>query len=314
MKDSILEIIAKAYDGDVDAQIELGDRYSDGDELDVNLEEAFFWYSKASKTDNPIALSRLGYCYFYGEDVDSDNDQAFLLFQKSHDQENDVGTYYVALCYLEGYGVHKDLAKAEELFAILAEKKDEDAMYQLGCIYLSKESDQYSRKSFRLFLESAKEGQVSAMCELGLCYLHGHGTDVDEKKALEWLTKSAQEDCESAQWELGDCYYWGTETIEIDYEMAFKWYQASALQGNNYAKCCLADCYYFGEGVVEDEDKAMELYNACANENYAHAMYRLGVVEMEKETPDMEIAQGWFKLASDLGDEDAIEELRKLSD
>lgn len=39
---------------------------------------------------------------------------------------------------------------------------------------------------------------------------------------------------------------------------------------------------------------------------------RLGIVEMEKDAPDMEIVQRWFKLASDLGDEDAIEELKKL--
>lgn len=54
MKDSILEIIAKAYDGDVDAQIELGDRYSDGDELDVNLKEAFFGIQKLPKLITPL--------------------------------------------------------------------------------------------------------------------------------------------------------------------------------------------------------------------------------------------------------------------
>lgn len=146
-------------------------------------------------------------------------------------------------------------------------------MYQLGCIYSSKGSDQYLREAFRLFLGSVKEGHILAMYELGLCYLNGRGTDVNEKKALEWLTKSAQEDCESAQCALGDCYYCGTETIEIDYKKAFKWHQDSALQGNNYAKCCLADCYYFGEGVEENDDKAVKLYNECASDNYAHAMY-----------------------------------------
>lgn len=74
-------------------------------------EEAFFGYSKASQTGNPVALSKTGCCYLYGEGVDIDYEKAFLLFRKSHEQGNDEGTYYLAVCYLEGRGTDEDVKK-----------------------------------------------------------------------------------------------------------------------------------------------------------------------------------------------------------
>ncbi len=60
-----------------------------------------------------------------------------------------------------------------------------------------------------MYLESAKEGNSIAQCNLGHCYLYGRRVNKDLKKAFELYLKSAEAGNSIAQCNLGYCYQYG---------------------------------------------------------------------------------------------------------
>ena len=68
------------------------------------------------------------------------------------------------------------------------------------------------------------------MYELGLCYVHGEGTEQDIDKAVECFNDAAHRGVPEAQYELGVCYRRG-EGVEQDIKTALYWYEKAADQG-----------------------------------------------------------------------------------
>ena len=68
------------------------------------------------------------------------------------------------------------------------------------------------------------------MFELGLCYVHGIGTEQDLEKAFACFSDAAQSGLPEAQYELGVCYRCG-EGTEQDIKTALYWYEKAANQG-----------------------------------------------------------------------------------
>lgn len=62
------------------------------------------------------------------------------------------------------------------------------------------------------------------MYELGLCYIHGLGTEQDVSKAVACFNDAAQRGVPEAQYELGVCYRRG-EGVEQDIKAALYWYE-----------------------------------------------------------------------------------------
>ena len=62
-------------------------------------------------------------------------------------------------------------------------------------------------------------------------YDHGHGVDVDYKKAIEWYKKAAEQGLASAQFNLGNMYYHG-QGVDMNYKKAIEWYEKAAKQGH----------------------------------------------------------------------------------
>ena len=67
-----------------------------------------------------------------------------------------------------------------------------------------------------VFLVAADE-VPEAMYELGLCYIHGLGTEQDVSKAVACFNDAAQRGVPEAQYELGVCYRRG-EGVEQEYK------------------------------------------------------------------------------------------------
>ena len=99
------ELEVMAYDGDVDAQIELANRYDYGTaEAGRDFEKAKQWYELAASSGSGEAMCALGYFHLNGLATDVDMEQAASYFQQAIDVGNDHGYVGLGRTYLAGYG------------------------------------------------------------------------------------------------------------------------------------------------------------------------------------------------------------------
>lgn len=83
---SIEELLQSAQNQDVQAQLELANRYSTGDQVEQSQSEAFYWYQQAAKNGNNNAAAALGHAYFTGDGTKADTENA--IFWLSHAASN----------------------------------------------------------------------------------------------------------------------------------------------------------------------------------------------------------------------------------
>ena len=74
--------------------------------------------------------------------------------------------------------------------------------------------------------------------------------------------------------------------------------------------CLIAEMYEHGIGVSKDNFKAVTLYEKAAKKEFPLAMFRLGMIYLEKKEYTKALA--WFKKAADLQNGDAMGEIGKL--
>jgi TPR repeat protein len=80
MSESIEQLIAKAGEGDADAQYELGWRYIDADGVDQDYEKAFYWSQKAVDAGHIKAINNVASMYKDGNGVEKNQEKAFELY------------------------------------------------------------------------------------------------------------------------------------------------------------------------------------------------------------------------------------------
>jgi TPR repeat protein len=148
----------KAEQGNVEAQLIMGNLYLKGEDVLKDHEEAFKWYLKAAEQGNAIAQFNIGF-YYYKSDL-VDNTEVFLRnrveavkwFRKAAEQGNADAQCYLGDCYSNGFGVVNDQVEAVKWF----------------------------RKAF-------EQGDICAQCNLGMCYANGEGVVRDLVEAYAYL-------------------------------------------------------------------------------------------------------------------------------
>lgn len=153
---------------------------------------------------------------------------------------------------------------------------------------------QYSLEEYRKMVpwydeyeEAAKQGDACAQRMLGVCYKNGLGVPQDDQKAAYWYEEAAKQGDACAQYILGTWYEAG-EKVPQDYQKSTYWYEKAANQENINvsddlyvvvsAQYKLAVCYENGQGVLKDKKKAMKWYKKAAalgDENAIQALKRL---------------------------------------
>lgn len=196
----LLGLKLKAEKGDVNSQIELGNRFSDGiTPLEKDYLGAIKWYQMASDKGSAIAQYKLAQLYRSKQLLKDDN-KAFSLFLKSAEQGNPEAQNMVGMCYVSGKGVTKDLSEAVKWWS-----------------------------------KASEAGNANAQASIGVCYERGQGVPQDYKEALKWYTKSAEQGNAFAQGSLGVMYFKGNG-VPQDYNESIKWFTKGAEQGNESCK------------------------------------------------------------------------------
>ncbi len=120
--------IAAAKNGDVEAMYRLGVRYTDGDGVAKDMNQAITYFKQAADSGYVKSQVYLGSLYYKGYGVDKDINKALPYFKKAVDQGDATAQMYLGLIYYNGDGVKKDEKTALSWFDKSAAQGNEYAI------------------------------------------------------------------------------------------------------------------------------------------------------------------------------------------
>lgn len=300
------DLIMKAFEGNSNAQLELGNCYLNGWNIEENYENAFMWYEKAAMQDNCEAQHNLALCYGNGLGTSYDADQSFYWYSKAAEKGMPEALYKVGLFYLEGTSVEKDLDLAFKYISEAAKYDIPLAVHDLGACYANgwgvSQNLEFAQK---YFIKAARLDKEDGKCKfaLGICYLSGDCFEQDHNKAFYWIEQAALMDYPDAEVMLGDLYYNGIGCKE-NKEMAIHCWEIAAKSEISDAIYKLSCCYESGEcDYPVNIQLAKELYVKAANLGSLDAQVRCALEYLQKDEPsnqEYQIAYEWLVKANDL--------------
>lgn len=152
MSEDIQCLIDKAYQGDVDAMVNVAECYNHG------------WY------------------------VEKDDVKANKYYKMAAEKGHAEAAFMLGLGYLSGVGAKEDMCQAVKWVRYAADKGVANAQYIIGMLHSDDEAREYLKGNKRYYFEqAAKQGHAKAQIELGDLYLIGDGVEQDLNKGLFWL-------------------------------------------------------------------------------------------------------------------------------
>ncbi len=112
IKDTLPYYRERAEQGDIEAQLMMGQIFAMGDIVQADMKQAFFWFMKAAQQNRVEAQFKVAEMYLYGQGVDRDFSYAEKWALESAKQGYANSEYLLGLLYAEGKGVPKDWQKA----------------------------------------------------------------------------------------------------------------------------------------------------------------------------------------------------------
>jgi len=160
-----------------------------------------------------------------------------------------------------------------------------------------------SRTSLDRLTALANKGDARAELVIGLKYLKGDGTAVNEVQAAHWIALAAQAGNPVAENHLGALYQAG-RGVTADPAQAMHWYDVAALQGDRHAMSNLAVLYASGEGAPKNLAEASRWFERSANLGFVDAQFNLAVLfERGDGVPQSLLdAYKWYSIAANGGD------------
>lgn len=101
------DLKARAENGDIEAQYDLGMIYERGGHL-RNYAEALKWYKKAAEQEHPQAQTNLGAMYYSSQSVEQDYTKAYKWTRKAAEQGDAIAQLNLGVMYFKGEGVSQD--------------------------------------------------------------------------------------------------------------------------------------------------------------------------------------------------------------
>ena len=124
-----------ADQGNPQAQVQIGNLYTDGQGVAQDYGEAMGWFQKAAVQGNYEAQNNIGWFYLSAWGVTQDYGEAMRWFRLAADQGNEIAQRNIAMMYVQGLGVPADKDEAIRWFkkaAAAGDDESKDALKQLG--------------------------------------------------------------------------------------------------------------------------------------------------------------------------------------
>lgn len=319
----IMNLRAKAEEGDAQAQFELGflRLYGDFDEgLDVSKDEGMLWMRKSVAQGYPQALDHMGCLLYKGEMLAGDKVEAVKLFRRAAEQGDAYAQSNLGYCYYKGEGVAKDSAAAVRWFRLAAAKGEVKAQHHLGHILeagdgVPKNYSEAAKWFFNLALQKEKSDQRLPLEDYPERFRALGTTKL--QPASSWI-KAAQAGDTLAQYELGMCHEKG-EGVAFDRQAAIMWFRKSAQGGYAPAQFVLGYFHQWGNGLEYDHGEVVRWYGKAAAQGYAKAQYNLGRYYGQGQSEVGKVVRGqsdlvWSKIGIPANPGEAVKWYRKAAE
>lgn len=307
-KDSnFFEIEKLANQGNLDAQIYLGNAYElEKKWIKNSSEKAFYYFKLAADQGDVDACFKVGIYFFEGCSVQQSYTKAIEYFKIAAEQGfseiQSEAHYNLGLCYERGWGISQSYEQAIYYYSLSAKQGNLSAQEKI------KESQEDLVKIFNeqrsIFIqnqEAADHGSLQAQKTIAISYENGVAVLSDQEKAFYYFKLAAdQGDRESIE-EIAERYFFGEGTkvslIEsLHYLLKafakvgkmqknsrillkkatrqnlyasdiFELFKAYADRGNAKGQYITARCYAIGNGTKPSPEHAFEYYSLASEKN-----------------------------------------------
>ena len=130
-----VRLTKNAEQGNVVAQVRLGDTYADGEGVEQDYAKAMRWYRAAAEQGSGDGRWRLGVMYLFGWGSPKDYAGAVHWFRAAAEQGNPEGQWLLGAMYASGLGVPRDFTEAGRWFRDAAEQGNGMGQWLLGKMY-----------------------------------------------------------------------------------------------------------------------------------------------------------------------------------
>lgn len=235
------DLIKLAEDGDVDAQLKLGNYYFYGQHgLTIDYDKSIKWWTLAANNGNAKAQNNLASCYAEGRGVTTNQEKALMWFEKAAVQGSLEAIFNLGKGYLLGHTVFdKDVSR--------------------GFLYMK---------------EAAEKGLAEAQFMLGSLYHDGVGCKLDLNESIRWLDKAVQQDHKKATTMLGDMLYRFRGHNRADFERAICLLSKTANEGDSYAQQQLGEIH-LRMGQIEE---SVKWFKIASEQNEPKALLFMGLL------------------------------------
>jgi localization factor PodJL len=160
----------------------------------------------------------------------------------------------------------------------------------------------------------ATAGNAKAELLVGLNYLDGGGTSVNEAEAAKWLERAAGQGEAIAAYRLGTLYERG-HGVPADTAKAMQWYAAAAKLGNRKAMHNLAVAYAGGAGTQKDMTQAAQWFSKAAALGLADSQFNLAILYERGLGVQQSLIEAykWYAIAAAQGDSESKARLDAIS-
>ncbi len=265
------DLVARAEDGDAEAQFQLGEFYDS--QAGVTFDEIAEWYMKAANRNHAQAQLALGLLYLECMPDEDYREQAQYWLEKAVQNGcQDAVKVLSELGPTDEYTDNSDLL-------VEAEEGNPEAQFELGSMmYFGIGLNQRPSEGLSLIQMAAVAGHPDAQVLLGYAHLFGKNVDRNEAEAFKWLWLSAQQNNAEAFYYLAACYSegWGVARNE---EQAAAYLLKSAEMGDARAQYHLSRFYYEGIGLPANSEQAEAWCRAAASQGNEWAKETLKYLE-----------------------------------
>jgi TPR repeat protein len=125
-----------AIAGNPAALFEIARRYTEGEQVERDIEQAFYWYERAAQAGLPPAQFRLGNLYEMGLGTHVDPVKAGQWYEYAARQGNVLAMHNLAVLHISGFSADKaDMGAAIKWFRKAADLGVKDSQVNLGIIF-----------------------------------------------------------------------------------------------------------------------------------------------------------------------------------
>lgn len=300
-----------ALRGDLEAQVDLGNRHLLGTNVNKSKKEAYKFFLLAANQGHPEAQYQVGHLLSKGfSGQEKDITEALNWFKKAADQSHFEAQYRHAVLILkqDSLSTLDEIKKALEDLNTFADQGHLESQYLLATIYKigSCHVAKNPKESFKNLLAAAKQEFAPALSEVGIYYRKGIGVDAapdNDKQAFKY-TKLAAEHRDSTldyKYNLAFMYLHGYGT-EKNVPLAMEELEKGVKRNHIPSILTLADLFRKGQdGIPKNLERSHELFLKAANDEDASAstLYIVGKMYLEGTGTEesFEDANYWLKKA-----------------